>query len=54
MVDLVFFLALGVDQGESIRQNASWVYGFINNPAILASLRAAAGTDELMSILKND
>lgn len=54
MVDLVFFLALGVDQGESIRQNASWVYGFINNPAVLASLRAAAGTDELMSILKND
>lgn len=51
-VDLVFFLALGAATGESIKQNASWVYGFINNPEILTLLRTAQSTDELMDILK--
>lgn len=51
-VDLVFFLALGANTGESIKQNASWVYGFINNPEILSLLRTAQSTDELMDILK--
>lgn len=51
-VDLVFFLAFRRDNGELIRQNASWVYSLLNNPATLSALRAARDSDELMNILR--